>query len=102
MPQIARIRKGESLKVFIGRNGDESIDGYTCVIEVHQEPGDSAVVGPRTITAKENDKFKVILTQTETAALDTGFYYLTARLSKTGTDEEEQQRVRFQLGEAWV
>ena len=99
MSKIAVIRKGESLPFSFDRGG-ESLSGWTCAIEVRRYPGDVAIIGPRTITPTSG-KWPGFLTQTETAALaNLGLHYLIGKLSKTGTDEEQQIPLRFHVQEA--
>jgi len=97
--KITIIRQGESLPFVFDRDG-EDITGWTCLIEVKMFPDDTAIIS-RTIIPEE-EQWKGFLTQTETMDLEVGLYYLTAQLSNTSTDEEEQKPTRFQVSKAWV
>jgi len=97
--KITIIRQGESLPFVFDRDG-EDITGWTCLIEVKMFPDDTAIIS-RTIIP-EGEQWKGFLTQTETMGLEVGLYYLTAQLSNTSTDEEEQIPTRFQVSKAWV
>ena len=99
MSKIDIIRQGESLPFVFDRDG-EDITGWTCLIEVKMFPDDTAIIS-RTIIP-EGEQWKGFLTQTETMGLEVGLYYLTAQLSNTSTDEEEQIPTRFQVSKAWV
>lgn len=99
MSKIDIIRQGESLPFVFDRDG-EDITGWTCLIEVKMFPDDTAIIS-RTIIP-EGEQWKGFLTQTETMGLEVGLHYLTAQLSNTSTDEEEQIPTRFQVSKAWV
>jgi len=95
MPLVT-IKQGESYDFSFDR-GDDSISGWTCVINLKQYPSDVALV-KRTVTAT-NDKWAGLLTQRETKNLPVGQYLIIASITK-GT-EKEVQTDRFHIGKGW-
>jgi len=98
MSKIQVIRQGESLPFKFDRGG-ASTDGWTCNIQVKEFPASSPIVN-RVIPLVDG-VWAGFLTQTETSPLAIGLYYLTALLSNTTTDEEEQVPLRFNASTAW-
>lgn len=99
MASIPIVRKGESLPFEFDR-GDESIDGWVCLIEVKKLTADAALIS-RTITPT-GTVWPGFLTATETAALAVGLYRLIAVLTNATTDEEEQVLLRFNVTDSWA
>lgn len=99
MSKIIQIRKGEHLPFSFDRGG-ETIEGWVCTISWKKFPADAAIAS-RVITPTDC-VWSGFLTSTETAGLDTGLYYLTAKLTNAADDEEEQPSVRFGVTEAWA
>lgn len=101
MSKIVLLDAGESLPFNFDR-GDNSIDGWTCTIFVKQRPSDTPFI-TRVITPIANE-WPGFLTQSETAALSPGLYFLSAKLENTLTDEEEviRERSRFKVNSAWT
>lgn len=96
------IRQGESLPFQFDR-GDESIEDWTCTIEVKQYPSDTAVIS-RVITPT-GSVWEGFLTSTETNTLTTSTQYrIVGVLTNSTTDEEEQitYGVRFFVTESWA
>lgn len=98
MNPLLRIQQGESLPFKFDR-GTDSIDGWTCTIEVKQYTPDVATIS-RVIPATGGEWIG-FLTQSETVGLATGLWYLTATLVKLTTDELEQIPVRFSVSAKW-
>lgn len=93
------IKQGESYNFEFDR-GEKSITGWTCLIELKQFPGDSAILS-RTITPT-GSVWSGFLTQTETSGLSVGMHYLIAKLANTTTDEEEKIQKRINVSRSWV
>ena len=125
MPGFDNIGKGESLPFSFGRKDENSIDGWTCVIEVRSQPGDDSLIGPRAITDRQDQKFVGFLTAAETESLDVGEYRVIADIKKfvasgsqggfgagfgpgfeiaaEGSSEQaEHPYKRFKVGSAWI
>jgi hypothetical protein len=104
MAKIQVIRQGESLPFTFDRSG-ESLTGWTCTIVAKQFPEDAAAIErviPLTTDDDGNAVWEGFITQTESAALALGLWYLTGKLENTSTDEEETPPVRFQVTKAWA
>lgn len=98
---IEIVRQGESLSFTFDREG-ESIEGWTCVINVKVYPSDTSLI-TRTIEPDESEQqWSDYLTSTETAALDVATYRLIGILTNSSTDEEEQIPIRFQITSNWA
>ena len=101
MARIPEVRQGESFDfAFNLDDPDASISGWACTIEVRQHTGEVAILS-RVITPTGNT-WQGFLTQTETAPLSVGLHYLTARIAKASTDEEQQKTKRFSVAEKWI
>lgn len=99
MGAMTRIKQGESLPFQFDRGG-ESLSGWTCTISVKKFPSDTAILS-RAITPVGNT-WPSFLTQAETALFGIGTHQIIGKLEKTGTDEEEQEVLKFHVQEAWV
>lgn len=101
MSNLTIIESGESLDFSFDRDG-QSINDWACVISVKTHP-DVAALLSRAVTPTGN-VWSGFLTQTETAALDPGLYYLVADLTNTTTDEKEviREKSRFRVTKAWT
>jgi len=103
--KITVIRQGESLPFVFDRSG-ESLDDFVCTINVKQFPADAAsisrVIEVSTDPATGDAVWSGFLTSTETSALNTGLWYITAILVNSTDDEEEAVPVRFQITVAWA
>ena len=97
--KLVIIQKGESLPFKFDRGG-ASIQGWTCQIKVKQKPGDVPIID-RAITADDDRAFSDFLSKTDTDMLVEGLWYLTGVLTNTGTDEQEEIPVRFQVSKTW-
>lgn len=90
------IKQGESFGYEFDRDGD-SIDGWTCVLNLKKHPDDTTLI-KRTITPT-NDVWSGFLTRADTKNLDVSPYLLIATLTK-GT-EKEVKTDRFYVSKAW-
>lgn len=100
MSAIPNVKQGESFDFFFDLNG-ESLTGWTCQVEVKRFKTDSSALVSRAVTAT-GTKFETFLTQTETAAFVVGHHVIIGRLSKTSTDEEDQQEITIHVTGAWL
>ena len=104
MSRIVTIKQGESVPFSFDLDG-ASLTGYTCTINVKQYPSDTASVSRTVIASTQPDgsqAFSGFLTQTETAALATGMWVITAVMNKASTDEETVKQSRFQVSTDWA
>lgn len=99
MVKFPVVRKGESLP-FVFDRGGESVVGWTCTIEVKKFPGDTSLI--TRVIPLVNNKWPGFLTSGETDTLDPGPYRLIGLLENTGTNEEEQVILRFNITDTWT
>ena len=99
--EIQIVRKGESLSFTFDRGGD-SIEGWTCTINVKIYPDDTSLI-TRTIEPDETkQEWNGYLASTETESLDVATYRLIGVLTESDTNEEEQIPIRFRITSAWA
>ena len=101
MTKLPIVKQGESFDFsFTLDDVTASIDGWVCTIFVKVYPDDTPPIN-RVITPTDN-VWSGFLTQTETAALPVGLHYLSAKLTKASTDEEQHKENRFQVSKNWI
>lgn len=93
------IRQGGSLPFVFDRDG-ESIDGWTCTINLMQFPGDTPTVSR--VIAASGDTWPGFLTEAETTGLAIGHWRLVGVLDKASTDEKEKPIIRFHVAKKWL
>jgi hypothetical protein len=98
MNKIKRYQKGSSIDFSFDREG-LTISGWVCTIVVKQYSKDAATIS-RVITAT-GEVWEGFLTATETSALATGLWFLTAVLVNVTDDTVEEKVVRFGIAESW-
>ena len=97
--EITIIQKGESLPFVFDRSGN-SIAGWICTINVKQFQADSSQV--TRVIVPDGTTWPGFLTSAETDALTpNGLYRIIGLLTNSGTNEEEQVPIRFNLTGAW-
>lgn len=104
MSKLITPQQGESIPFCFDRGGN-SIDGWTCTIFVKQFPDDVADITrviPAGVNATGAPAWPGFLTQTESAALGLGLWYISAKLENTSNDEEEAIPVRFNITPSWT
>lgn len=95
---LQTVRKGRSLPFTFDRGG-ESLNGWTCAIEVKRFPGDTAAI--TRLIEPDALEWPGFLTSTETAGLDPiGTWMLIGVITNTSEDRQEMPVIRFSLAEA--
>lgn len=101
MSAVIQIKRGEDLDFSFSRQG-LSLEGFICTIFVKQYPPDAPTITREIAINSENPLiWSGFLSSTETKGLIVGLWWITGIITNSGTDEEAQDPIRFQVSPSW-